>query len=238
MSRLSFYLISLFSFSLLVVSCETTPDSVIQTLSLAEKSMEAQPDSALNLLKRIPHPETLHGKAQADYSLLMTQAMDKNYIKLESDSLISIAVGYYGSHEKDWVKKGKAFFYYGRVMKELNRVEDAMRYYLKAKGVFDGTKEYKMLGLIADEMSILNWNQDMFKESLANNQVALKNYALAKDTLSMTYVLRNIGRYYLSTTGSVDSAYNYYREALDIAHKHHCNSELTILQELGLFYRV
>ncbi len=138
----------------------------MQTLSSAENCMEAHPDSALNLLKRIPNPESLHGKAQADYSLLMTQAMDKNYIKPESDSLISIAVGYYGSHDDQWVAKGKSFFYYGRVMKELNRPEDAMRYYLKARSIFDGSKEYRMLGLISEEIGTLNWSQYLTDEAL------------------------------------------------------------------------
>ena len=118
--RTTYHFLSLLILSLWVISCQTTPDSVVQTLSLVEKCMEVAPDSALNLLKRIPNPDVLHGKAQADYSLLMTQAMDKNYIKPESDSLIAIAVGYYGSHDENWIAKGKAFFYYGRVMKELN----------------------------------------------------------------------------------------------------------------------
>ena len=133
--RTTYHFLSLLILSLWVISCQTTPDSVVQTLSLVEKCMEVAPDSALNLLKRIPNPDVLHGKAQADYSLLMTQAMDKNYIKPESDSLIAIAVGYYGSHDENWIAKGKAFFYYGRVMKELNRPEDAMRYYLKARSI-------------------------------------------------------------------------------------------------------
>ena len=68
----------------------------------------------------IPTPETLHGKAQADYSLLMTQAMDKNYINFTSDSLIKFAVGYYGGHTEDLVAKGKSFYYYGRVMESLD----------------------------------------------------------------------------------------------------------------------
>ena len=80
----AFNLILLFILPLWVISCQKTPDFVVQTLSSAENCMEAHPDSALNLLKRIPNPESLHGKAQADYSLLMTQAMDKNYIKPES----------------------------------------------------------------------------------------------------------------------------------------------------------
>lgn len=234
----TFYFILIFALPLWVISCHITPDSVVHTLSLAEKCMEAHPDSALTLLNRISNPETLHGKAQADYGLLMTQAMDKNYIKLESDSLISIAVGYYGSQEGHRVEKGKSFFYYGRVMKELNRPEDAMRYYLKAKNIFEGSKEYKMLGLISEEMGTLNWAQDMREGVLPNYLDALKYYSLASDTLCVSYALRSIGRYYLSVHGDFDNAYEYYQKALSVAHEHHCNSELTILQELGLFYRI
>ena len=113
-------------FSLLVVSCYSTPDGVMSSLSQAEKIMESRPDSAMAILQHIPTPETLHGKAQADYSLLMTQAMDKNYINFTSDSLIKFAVGYYGGHTEDLVAKGKSFYYYGRVMESLDKVEDAI----------------------------------------------------------------------------------------------------------------
>ena len=236
--RTTYHFLSLLILSLWVISCQTTPDSVVQTLSLVEKCMEVAPDSALNLLKRIPNPDVLHGKAQADYSLLMTQAMDKNYIKPESDSLIAIAVGYYGSHDENWIAKGKAFFYYGRVMKELNRPEDAMRYYLKARSIFEGSKEYRMLGLISEEIGTLNWNQDLADESLLNYQDALRNYTIINDVLGMSYSLRNIGRYYLSVYNNSDSAYVYYQRALSVAHTYNCNSELSILQELGVFYRL
>ena len=39
----------------------------------------------------------LTGENQADYCLLLTQAMDKNDLPLSSDSLIQIAVGYYSN---------------------------------------------------------------------------------------------------------------------------------------------
>lgn len=45
--------------------------------------MDLCPDSALNLLKGIHDPEKLWGESQATYALLMTQAMDKNYMKFE-----------------------------------------------------------------------------------------------------------------------------------------------------------
>lgn len=47
----AFNLILLFILPLWVISCQKTPDFVVQTLSSAENCMEAHPDSALNLLK-------------------------------------------------------------------------------------------------------------------------------------------------------------------------------------------
>lgn len=153
-------------FGLLVVSCHSTPDTVVLSLSQAERIMESDPDSAMTILKHIPTPESLHGKAQADYSLLMTQAMDKNYMKFTSDSLIKFAVGYYGSYTEDIVSKGKAFYYYGRVMESLDKVEDAMKFYLKAKDVLQNTKQFKLLGLVSEGIGDLNRRQKLFDAAL------------------------------------------------------------------------
>ena len=221
-----------------ITSCQKTPDSIIQILSSAEKCMDANPDSAFRLLKSIPNPEILHGKAQADYCLLMTQAKDKNFIKHESDSLISFAVGYYGSHQENLLAAGKAYFYYGRVMRENNRPDDAMRYYLKAKGIFEGTTEYKILGLISEEIGNLNWKQDLYNEALLNFRDSREYYTLAKDMLGVSYALRNIGRTYLvKFPQSNNVAYYFYSQALKIAHEHQCSSEFVIYQELGMLYR-
>ena len=229
-------LVTLLSF--LAISCQETSDHIVLALSQVEDCMESNPDSALTLLKQIPHPEKLGGKAQADYALLMTQAMDKNYITSSSDSLISLAVSYYGSHSEDLVAQGKSYFYYGRVMNGLKRDEDAMKYYLSAKKVFDGGEEYKMLGLISEEIGNLNRRQNMYESALINYQDSRKFCTLAQDVLGISYALRNIGRVYLSMIGKSDSANVYYQKALQTAHEHKCGGEFTILQELGLLYRV
>lgn len=224
--------------SLLAISCQKTPDSIVLALSQIENCMESNPDSALTLLKQIPHPENLSGKAQADYALLMTQAMDKNYIIPTSDSLISFAVGYYGSHSENSMEMGKSYFYYGRVMDGLKRDEDAMKYYLLAKKIFDDTQEYKMRGLISEEMGNLNWKQDMYENALINYKDSREYFTLANDYSCISFALRNIGRTYLSMIGKSDSANVYYQESLKIAHANKCGTEFTILQELGLLYRV
>ena len=77
--------------------------------------MDLCPDSALNLLKGIPEPEKLWGESQATYALLMTQAMDKNYMKFSSDSLIALALNYYTITQTSPVSMQRLYF----IMEEL-----------------------------------------------------------------------------------------------------------------------
>ncbi len=223
-------------FSLLVVSCYSTPDGVMSSLSQAEKIMESRPDSAMAILQHIPTPETLHGKAQADYSLLMTQAMDKNYINFTSDSLIKFAVGYYGGHTEDLVAKGKSFYYYGRVMESLDKVEDAMTFYLKAKDVLQSSDQFKLLGLISEGIGTLNRKQKLFDTALNSYKESLTYYSLVPDSLCMTYANRNIGRVFLYKN-RLDSAYYYYDKAIYISNANKYVAVGSLLLELGVIHR-
>ena len=223
-------------FSLLVVSCYSTPDGVMSSLSQAEKIMESRPDSAMAILQHIPTPETLHGKAQADYSLLMTQAMDKNYINFTSDSLIKFAVGYYGSHTEDLVAKGKSFYYYGRVMESLDKVEDAMTFYLKAKDVLQSSDQFKLLGLVTEKIGDLNRRQKLLDAALNDYKESFDFYASIPDSLCMLYAYRNLGRGFLYKN-QIDSAYYYYDKALYILNLKKYSAVGSILLELGVIHR-
>jgi len=64
-------------------------------LKTAEELMETSPDSALKVLRGIRRIQLINPADKALYALLMSQAYDKNDIKIESDSLISIAANYY-----------------------------------------------------------------------------------------------------------------------------------------------
>ena len=67
-------------------------------LSRAESVMEQYPDSALAILDTVSR-QMLHGREQtARYSLLYSQALEKNDILLETDSVIAPAVRYYRHH--------------------------------------------------------------------------------------------------------------------------------------------
>lgn len=230
--RIAFY----FILSFLAVSCHRDSDALNMTFSKVEKCMDLCPDSALNLLKGIPDPEKLRGKSQATYALLMTQAMDKNYMKFSSDSLIALALNYYTIIQTPPVMYAKTLFYHGRVMLELDKEEEALKSFLAAKDIYERTKDHKMLALIAEEVGMINRKQDLYDDALTNFREALTTYKQLKDSLSVISASLNIARVYLFKS-EWDSCSLYYNNALEIAVQKNYLSEITILHELGILYR-
>lgn len=220
----------------LAISCHKDADALNTTFSKVEKLMEVCPDSAMSLLRTIPEPEKLWGEAQAKYALLMTQAMDKNYMKFSSDSLISLALNYYTRTQNPPVVYAKALFYHGRVMLELDREEDALKSFLAAKEIFDKNHEYKMLALIAEETGMINRKQELYDDALKSFREALTLYTQLEDSLSIISANQNIARVYLFDS-KWDSCSLYYNNALEIAVKKDYLSEISILHELGILYR-
>jgi len=86
------------------LSCSHTSDN----LNTAEQLIATTPDSALHIFQ-IKHNLFCSHPDKALYALLMSQVLDKNDIKVESDSLISIATKYYD--EKEPIYAGYAWFY-------------------------------------------------------------------------------------------------------------------------------
>lgn len=179
-----------------VISC--TQKGTSNLFDKVERYMEIYPDSALSFLQQIPHPESLEGKQQADYALLLTKARDKNYLdSLQSDSLIKIAVDYYRSTE-DKVKEGEALFYYGKVMALQDSVTVAMNAYLDAEIVLENTEEYKTLALLNEYIGYLNYDRDVYKDAVNRYRKSIYYNSLINDTLKMVYEYRNIARVYIA----------------------------------------
>jgi tetratricopeptide (TPR) repeat protein len=229
--RIAFF----FILSFLAVSCHRDTDALNMTFSKVEKCMDLCPDSALNLLKGIHDPEKLWGESQATYALLMTQAVDKNYMKFSSDSLIALALNYYTITQTSPIMYAKALFYHGRVMLELDKEEEALKSFLAAKDVYERTKDHKMLALILEEIGMINRRQELFDDALSNFREALDTHIRLKDSLGIISVSQNIARVYLFKS-QWDSCSYYYNNALEIAVKKNL-SEISILHELGILYR-
>ena len=220
----------------LSVSCHRdseAPDAAFQRI---EMCMESLPDTALYLLKSIPHTEKLRGKLQADYALLLTQAMDQNYVKFTSDSLIALALNYYTVERGDSVTRAKAQYYYGRVLRELGKDEEALTFLSSAKEMFGNIQCCKMFAMATDEIGIINRKKKLYQESLKNFRESYMIYEELKDSLSLVRAGQNIGRAYLFQN-KWDSCYFYYTYALELAREKQYPSEVSILHELGILYR-
>ncbi|WP_455586570.1 tetratricopeptide repeat protein [Bacteroides sp.] len=189
-------IISFLSFFFVVfISCSSVSDEVTETLRQAEKCMEAHPDSALSLLNGISSSAELTGRERADYVLLLTQARDKNYMDMSTDSSITFAVDYF---EKNGDKRryGKALYYYGRVLQYKQETTRAMKIFLNALQVLQNTEEYKIMGLLLEDMSILNREQSLYNEAVKCSHQAISCYYQAKDTLGVAYAYQTMGSFF------------------------------------------
>lgn len=189
--------INLLMILVLLISCvqEKEGNNVLRRV---EACMELFPDSALLLLRQIECPKCLRGQQRADYALLLTQALDKNYLdSLQSDSLITIAVEYY-KREGDKLKAGKAYFYYGKVMLLKDRLSDAMQAYLKASSLLEETRDYKVQGMIWEYIGYLNSAQGLYENSIDNFKHSVRCYEQASDRRRVLYGYRNMARCYFS----------------------------------------
>ena len=213
----SSYICCVLLFVLFLVSCTDgrSEGQVARLLRQAEMCMEECPDSALVYLHQIPDPEKLTGENQADYCLLLTQAMDKNDLPLSSDSLIQIAVGYY-SNGKERLKKGKASFYLGRVKSSRGMLEDAQKYFLEALSILDVTDNLKYQALVRNHLGQLYMNLDLYQDALIMNSQSVSLFQQLTDTANLVYAERDMGRIYL-LEGRQDSASLYYQQAINDA---------------------
>lgn len=219
----------------LSISCHRDSGASDVVFQKIEACMESLPDTALYLIKSIPHPEKLRGKSQADYALLLTQAMDQNYVKFSSDSLIALALDYYTVERGDSAMRAKTQYYYGRVMRELGKDEEALLFFLSAKETFENLQCCKMFAMATDEIGMINRKKKLYQESLQNFQKSYAIYEKLKDSLGIVRTGQNIGRTYLFQN-KWDSCHYYYNNALELAREKQYLFEVSILHELGILY--
>ena len=176
------FLHNLYAFAILLFLFMTgcrNHSPVATKLQQAETCMYESPDSALSLLKSIPHPERLTGQAQADYALLMTQARSRCRITATSDSLIQVAVRYYQpSHDN--ARKAHSYLYLADVYMDMKKYTEAIIPLKKAEEMLEDAAPY-IQSLTYSKLGYLNRRS-------GNNQMAFGYYQKAKAiNLSMNH---------------------------------------------------
>lgn len=230
--RLILLLISLSTF----IGCHhDIPASMKEALEKAQDCMEAYPDSALQLLEGIQNPEILYGKAQADYALLYTQACDKNSILTTNDSLIQIAVDYYGSKNEN-INAAKSYFYLGCIYSNSHQDEVAVKAFLKALEKMPHNKANKLWMQLYFNLGERYFNQGLYNASMEMRRKCLQATRELNDSSLLFFPYRGIASTYLLIEKS-DSALIYYQKALDISRQiHNSYWETVILNDMGKTY--
>lgn len=114
--------------SLFLLSCS----SIDNRLYEIESIMDENPDSALFILERIDIGSLQGDENHALYSLLLTQARDKNYFFEKNDSIIKIACDYYDG-TKDYLRIVQSHFYMANINYYSKKYTNAIYECLKAE---------------------------------------------------------------------------------------------------------
>ncbi len=157
-----FYLF--FLATILLYGCTGNDGAASALLDEAAKNIESNPKFSLNLLDSIKHNELHNQQLRARYSLLKSMALDKNYIDITSDSLISVALKYYSRKGSD-IEQTLAYFYLGRVYKNAGNYNNAIIEYTKAEQIAPKYGYNKIIGrLYMGIADIYNINKNHIKE--------------------------------------------------------------------------
>lgn len=198
---------------LCIISNACHKSNIVPQLQLADSLMLSKPDSALILLKKFSIQEMPSKSAKAMYALLLTQALDKNYIHHQNDSMISIAIDYYKNNENNNLK-AISYFYLGRVYQDNEEYIKATEAYLTALNAPSTDK--KLLLQIYNNLALCYESQEFYIQAIKTYKESYSTAELLKDKYGVLHAMRGLGNIY-AIQDDEDNALTYYQTSLAIA---------------------
>lgn len=196
MKRLLFILV----FAATFVACERHSKHW-DTLADVESYIEEHPDSALVVLEKIDVSELSGKEERAKHALLLSMAMDKNYIDRTDFEVLQPAIDYYEDNGSA-TDKLRTYFYQGRIYQNAGNNAAAMECFVNALSEGSNSVDLKTKARVyyAQAMiyySLYDWNNfiesikyaaALFQESGLHNQyidcliLIVNGYTLKGDT--------------------------------------------------------
>lgn len=209
MKKLLFYIPVL---ALLMACSHQRYPSVLLT---ADSLCSTIPDSAVTLLNSLELEMKQADKAtRTYYQLLSIKAADKAYITHTSDSLIQEVLQYYIRRD-DHRHLPEAYYYAGRVCRDLGDAPQALDYFQKAIETLPAEGEYELKSRIYSQMGTLFYYQQMYEEALKCTRKCYDIDILRNDSIGLIYDLRDIADIYRKFNKE-DSALIHYQSAYSI----------------------
>ena len=209
--------ITIFStMAVLLLAC-TRHSATDERLSSVEAMMHDHPDLALAILEKFPHDSLFTDEQRALHALLLTQARDKNYYYETNDSMISIALSYYGDSNDDYHKM-LAFFYMGCIKFYCNDLSLSIINYTKAEKIAQKINDWFYLGMIYQGMSYVYSNVYNSTEQLSYAELSYDAFKKYDDVSYTMYALKDLSMAY-NNTMEYEKAVNIAKQVIDSAIK-------------------
>ncbi len=110
------------------------------TLVKVDSYIEEKPDSALVVLQQIKSDELPNKEERARYALMLSIAMDKNFIDKTDFTVLQPAIDYY-RHNGSATDKLRTFYYQGRIYHNAERYGLAMQSFVNALSVGESSDD-------------------------------------------------------------------------------------------------
>jgi len=180
------FLILALPFMVILISCDHKTKAW-DTMNKAESQMNTQPDSALTVLSSIDKSRLGDDEENARYALLMSMALDKNYIDTTTFDVLQPAIDYY-------IKKGngtpdeqlRTYYYQGRIYQNQGDDDSAMRSLMNGCDLRKMVTDSLLLAHTLVTQGTLYFKQYNITEFVHNNIEAAELYgAIGKDILEI-----------------------------------------------------
>ena len=102
-----------------------------ETLAQVESYIEERPDSALVVLQGIDNEELANDEEQAKHALLLSMALDKNFVDKTDFEVLQPAIDYYEDNGSA-TDKLRTYFYQGRIYQNAGDSDSAMECFIIA----------------------------------------------------------------------------------------------------------
>ncbi len=187
-----------------------------EAMQQAIRCLDTNPDSARFYLASISSniPEEPE-ETRMYHALLTLRAEDKLYVRQTSDSLIKSIVTYYNK-QGDTAKRLEAYYMLGRIYRDLDEPLEALKAFQEAADLGKKTQQYDLLGRVYEQKMYVFSYQNLLAEASEMANKSYDYYCMQKDTIGITYALRNKARLY-SKINQKDSMEICYQKAVRIA---------------------
>lgn len=207
----------------LCVSC-SYPDSftaqgrqtVLSLLDRAENLLGTDDSTALAILNNIDSQSIRTHKRQAQYALLYSEALYKNYIAAPNDSLIMTAVRYYSS-TNDTEHQFRAYYMLGCIYYELGQTTDAAVTLGQAEQLADKISDDYRLGLLNTAIGNIFFGSFDFDRAAQYYRLAQDHYQAAGKEHHAIHAQYDIGRCLLETNDEL-MAHDIFHEVQELSY--------------------